>query len=149
VVHAAPACTTGCCGPVSSCSTGCCDDGCGKPSLLDRLRARFHRNKCCEPACDTCGAPAAPGCTNCAPSFGGAAGAPISAVPAPLHSATPIITSPSTTTQPSTSPDRLKMPKGDDGKGKAIEGGKKPTSLEPALTPTSGKAVETESRNPF
>lgn len=44
----APTCTTVSCDP--------CADAC-RPSLMDRLRGLFHRNRCCEPACDPCPAP--------------------------------------------------------------------------------------------
>jgi hypothetical protein len=77
----APAPAPVCCpAPAPACPTEC--DPCAKPSLLDRLRARFHKkNDCCEPVSDCCGAaPAHPG----APALPGTPGAPATpAAPAP------------------------------------------------------------------
>lgn len=44
----APTCTTVTCDP--------CADAC-RPSLMDRLRGLFHRDRCCEPVCNPCPAP--------------------------------------------------------------------------------------------
>lgn len=49
--HAAPI-AQGCGGGCGSCETSCCDS-CSKPSLMDRLRARFKKNDCCD-SCNTC-----------------------------------------------------------------------------------------------
>lgn len=47
----------------SCCDSGCtvrcapaptCCDSCGRPSLLDRLRDAFHRDRCCDPCPTTC-----------------------------------------------------------------------------------------------
>jgi len=61
-------CCNGGCGQKSIQAASCCDDCCEKPSLCDRLKARFKKNDCCD-TCDSCGnghvtampvAPAAP-----------------------------------------------------------------------------------------
>jgi hypothetical protein len=58
-VHVAPAPIQGGCGSCGSCG---CSDSCDKPGLLDRIRARFHRDDC------GCGcAPAPAPCHTCAP----------------------------------------------------------------------------------
>lgn len=61
---------TGDCGPVAS----GCDVSCKRASLLDKIKSRLgsRKHKCgCEPACDSCAAPAPPPppapCHNCAP----------------------------------------------------------------------------------
>ncbi len=62
VVSSAPvasASVSGCCGSTSSC--GCESDCCCKPSLMQRLKARFQRDKCCE--CNSCGSSC--GTTSC------------------------------------------------------------------------------------
>jgi hypothetical protein len=60
---AAPAPTGSCCGGGGhgavysdgcGCDCGATCDCCAKPSLHDRLKARFHRSSCCEDSCD-CG----------------------------------------------------------------------------------------------
>lgn len=88
----APACEPKCkpaCGtPLftkSLCHKDTCDSGCDKPSLLDKLKARFAgRNKgCCDsaPACGGCGAAAPAGCS--LPPAPGAPAAPAAPADAP------------------------------------------------------------------
>jgi hypothetical protein len=114
-----------CCGATSSCAPACdtCGETCCKPSLLDRIRARFHKSGCCESACDS-------GC-GCDGGCGGGV------IAAPVHGA-PVIGAPAGTDKPV---EKLKkMPKGEDeNKGKTSS---------PLLTPAGGK-VETEVKNPF
>jgi hypothetical protein len=119
-----------CCKPVvihaPCCAPSCCDT-CEKPSFLDRLRARFRKNDCCEPCCTPCTS----GCGT-------------------VHHHAPAMP-PGADKQP----ERLKMPKGDDGKGKKDENkGTTESTAAPALTPAPtatppAAKVETESKNPF
>ena len=140
--HVGSACDCGC-------AVDCCEPAC-KPSLLSRLRGRFHRSKdCCEPACDTCGttAVAAPvaGCTNCKPAgvlAPAAPGAPV-ALPSALPTA-PAQVMPSAPAAPLTqpaAPEQIKKGPKEDGKGAFLNG-------IPSLTPT-GARVETDAKNPF
>ncbi|MBX7105353.1 MAG: hypothetical protein K1X57_14815 [Gemmataceae bacterium] len=63
-------CNTGCSAPVVRHDCGC-NDSC-RPSLLDRLRSRFHRNDCCDTGCNT-------GCNGGCGSVGTATPAPAAA----------------------------------------------------------------------
>lgn len=53
-------CSSGCGG---DCGCGCETDCCCKPSCLQRLMARCHRNKCCD-CCNTCNTCATTSCCN-------------------------------------------------------------------------------------
>jgi hypothetical protein len=93
--------------------------------LLDRLKARMHRNKCCD-SCDSCNS-CGSGCgTGCGSSYG-----------------TPVVPPSGEKIGPPKDPGK-KLPEG----GK--EGGKvqfRPNTLD--VTPTSSKTIETETKNPF
>jgi hypothetical protein len=65
--HVAAAPAGGCCGGGGDCG---CNDCCEcKPSLCERLKARFHKHSCCD-ACDTCSSCGGghASCNTCAPS---------------------------------------------------------------------------------
>jgi hypothetical protein len=138
----APIVSSGCsgsCGATATC--GGCDDGCGKPSIFAKLKAKFHKSSCdsCAPACgcDTCGtgAPISSAPISSAPIMG----AP-SALPGTYSSPIPSVP---TTTPPTAEPIK-KMP------SPAPKGtGYVPIAPSTSVTPAAARTTETETSNPF
>jgi len=128
---AAPIVSSGCsgsCGATASCG---CDDGCGKPSLFARLKAKFHHG--CNDGC----APACGGCDSC-----GTTGAPITGAPMALPGtySSPI---PSVPVNPMAEPIK-KMPN-----PTPKTTGYVPIVPSTSVTPAAARTTETETSNPF
>jgi hypothetical protein len=117
----------GCCNTCNTCATSCdcgCNECCCKPSLLERLKACFHKSSCCD-CCDTCG-----GCGGC-----GAAAAPGAVAPG-------------ATMPPAGEP--IKAPKDSEPGQKLPPGGKVQSApIVPEITPATTRAIDTGANSPF
>lgn len=115
--------------PCGSCGSAC--DSCDKPGFLDRLKARFHRDRD-----NDCGCGGAPACNSCGGGCASGGYANTGAMPLPpVKAGEPI-------KGPADGP--MKLPTGDKPKETSA-----PKNLE--LTPTGGgdKIIESGTKNPF
>jgi hypothetical protein len=130
-------CGTSCggCNTCNTCNTcdTCCNECCCKPSLFERLSARFRKSSCCD-CCDTCGGGCGTGCGGCGGGYGGAAVAPGTVVPGAMPPAGEKIGAPKDT-EPG------KLPTGP---------GKVQAPLVPVITPAASRTIDTgANNNPF